>query len=135
MDDVGQAQNTDGELIAGDFPYWVWPEKYLRSFAWIATHLRTFRASLFKKIERSDLLYNNEFFPVTWDMAIMFPMLEMCSPKNVTDKPHARFISEVLYLYNDVNPISDIRSNHELTLSLDNHIRRNMTPYEPLDSL
>ena len=38
-------------------------------------------------------------------------------------------------LYNDVNPISEIRTNTELNHILDNHIRRKMTPYEPLDSL
>ena len=48
-----------------------------------------------------DLLNKNqEYYSVAWDLAIMLPMLEMAGKRQ-------EFISEVLYAYNDSNPISD----------------------------
>ena len=43
---------------------------------------------------------NGEYFSVASDLAIMFPMLEMAGNRQ-------EFISEILYVYNDKNPISD----------------------------
>lgn len=65
------------------------------------SHLRTFYAGLFKKIKVEDLKHEGEFYSMTWDMAIMLPMVEMASDG------HVQFISEVLYMYNHANPISD----------------------------
>jgi hypothetical protein len=42
---------------------------------------------LFKKIKKEDLLYEGEFVLMSWDIAMMFPMLEMES------KGHIAFIS------------------------------------------
>jgi glycosyltransferase involved in cell wall biosynthesis len=75
-----------------------------RKQEWVATHLRTFYASLFKKIALRDLVYRGRFFPMGWDLAFMLPLLEMSGP-------HVKFIKEILYLYNRNNPISDHRVN------------------------
>ena len=64
------------------------------------SHLRTFRAGLFHKIRREDLMFQDEFFPVTYDLAIMFPMIEMA-------RLHHQFIPDVLVDYNGENPIND----------------------------
>ena len=95
---------------------------------WVASHLRTFYAKLFHLIKKEDLMINGDFFPMTYDMAITFPMLEMAS------KNHFFFVRNVLYIYNVANPIMDWRINAELQRKLDAHIR-SMPTYKPLNRL
>ncbi len=72
-----------------------------RNYFWYASHLRTFRHDLWLSINNNDLLdQNGNFFSVAWDLAIMFPMLEMAGNRQ-------EFIKDVLYVYNDENPICD----------------------------
>ena len=72
-----------------------------RKYFWYASHLKTFRHDLWLAINPQDLINKNrEYFSVAWDLAIMFPMLEMAGNRQ-------EFISEILYCYNDKNPISD----------------------------
>ena len=74
-----------------------------RKYFWYASHLRTFRHDLWLALNPKDLLNkNHEYYSVAWDLAIMLPMLEMAGNRQ-------EFISEVLYAYNDNNPISDHR--------------------------
>ena len=70
---------------------------------WRATHLRTFRHGLWNKLGPSDLINpkTGQHWEMAWDCAMMFPMLELCEPGQ------AVFINEILYVYNDVNPIGD----------------------------
>ncbi len=90
------------------------------------SHLRTFYAWLFKKIRKNDLFYEGEFFKMTWDLAIMFPMLEMAGPRQ-------KFIDHVLYVYNIDNPINDHRKDRDYQLKLEKHIR-NAPKYSHLKS-
>ena len=72
-----------------------------RKYFWYASHLKTFRHDLWLSINKNDLLtHNGNYFSVASDLAIMFPMLEMAGDRQ-------EFIKEVLYVYNDKNPISD----------------------------
>ncbi len=72
-----------------------------RKYFWYGSHLRTFRHDLWLAINPQDLLnMKKEYYPVAWDLAMMFPMLEMAGKRQ-------EFISEILYVYNDNNPISD----------------------------
>lgn len=80
------------------------------------SHLRTFYAWLFKKIRFEDLQYEGDFFKMTWDQAIMFPMLEMAGER------HA-YIDEVVYIYNDVTPLNDNKVNPQLQRDLEAIIR------------
>ncbi len=89
------------------------------------SHLRTFYTWLFKKIELKDLLYEGKFFSMTWDMAIMYPMIEMCGER------HA-FISTPNYIYNTSNPINDNKVNADLQNFLDKYIRQS-TRYKRLE--
>ncbi|MES2199485.1 MAG: glycosyltransferase family A protein, partial [Chlamydiota bacterium] len=66
----------------------------------LPSHLRTFYSWLFKKIQLKDLLYNGKFFPMTGDMAMMFPMIEMAGER------HA-YSESINYVYNMANPIND----------------------------
>lgn len=89
------------------------------------SHLRTFYAWLFKKIKTEDLLYEGQFFKMTWDQAMMFPMCEMAGERQ-------RFISDITYVYNIANPINDNKVDPQLQNDLEALIR-SMPPYERLE--
>lgn len=99
-----------------------------RSHKWVSSHLRTFYAKLFQQVKKEDLLFKKGFYPMAWDLAIMFPMLEMGS------KGHFRFIDKVLYTYNISNPLNDFKVNHKLLQQLDKEIRLKPA-YPALDAL
>jgi len=72
-----------------------------RKYFWYASHLKTFRHDLWLSIKQNDLLdKNGQYFSVASDLAFMFPMLEMAGNRQ-------EFIKDLLYVYNDKNPISD----------------------------
>ena len=81
-----------------------------RKYFWYGSHLRTFRHDLWLALKQPDLIdKNNEYYSVAWDLAMMLPMLEMAGNRQ-------EFMSEILYVYNDNNPISDhkIRRKEQL---------------------
>lgn len=95
-----------------------------RSYRHVPTHLRTFYAWLFKKIKKEDLQINGEFFHMTGDLALLLPINEMA-------RDHFTFINQVLYIYNDKNPISDHQIDRKLQSHYDKLIRKR-PPYQPL---
>lgn len=107
-----------------EFPSEVIKNNSFRKHGCPVSHLRTFYAWLFKKIRKEDLLYQGKFYPMTWDKAMMLPMLEMCGGR-------FRFVPEILYVYNFNNPLNDCRVNGELQAHLARVIMREK-PYEPL---
>lgn len=119
---------------------WGYPEEVIREHSFrqcsnVPSHLKTFKAGLFKKIKKEDLLYEGKFFKKAWDMAMLFPMLEMCAPKGARGKNHSVFIADtVLYVYNWDNQISDGHTGRDEQIMLDRFIRAK-PPYEPLDHL
>lgn len=98
--------------------------KNIREIAWVTSHLRTFKAWLFKRILLEDLTYNNEFIQISTDQATMFPLLEMA-------RNRAHFIEDVLYIYNESNPQSFHHSKREEQLAMEKTIRTRKA-YEPL---
>lgn len=85
-----------------DIPADIITRNSFRTYTWVTSHLRTFYAKLFKQINKKDLILDNEFMRVTWDRAIMLPMLEMAGER-------IRCIPEVLYIYNEANPLNDFK--------------------------
>lgn len=72
-----------------------------RKYFWYASHLKTYRHDLWLSLNPQDLLNKNgEYFTVACDLAIMFPLLEMAGNRQ-------EFIKDILYFYNEDNPISD----------------------------
>jgi len=71
-----------------------------RTYPFLSSHLRAFRAALYHRIDPADLQVNGEFYRTAGDVAQMFAMLEMAGGRS-------RFIPEILYLYNRENPIND----------------------------
>lgn len=115
----GQYKNSNdgGTGVAQPYPHHIIESSAFRQHTWGASHLRTFYTWLFKKIKKDDLLMGNgQFYTMTWDFAIMFPMLEMAGH-------HSKFLSDILYVYNLENPINDHKVNVKLQQDLDRAIR------------
>jgi glycosyltransferase involved in cell wall biosynthesis len=98
----------------------------LRKSDFTASHIRTWRAFLWRKINQEDLKDENGiYWKVTGDLSFMFPMLEM------SGEEHYRFMNDINYVYNESNPIND----HKVDINLVNEIAikiRNKTPYKKL---
>ena len=76
--------------------------KGIRRVPFRATHLRTFKYKLWKRIKDEDLRdANGEYFMSAWDLSFMWPMLEMAGVHRV------RYIPEILYNYNQETPFND----------------------------
>jgi glycosyltransferase involved in cell wall biosynthesis len=104
-------------VYSRQIPSYIIETNNFREYEWCASHLRSFYAWLFKLIKREDLISpDGTFYPMACDQAMMFPMLEMAGHR-------AKFISDILYIYNTANPISDSRVNRLLQRHLETIIR------------
>jgi glycosyltransferase involved in cell wall biosynthesis len=110
-----------------DYPEDIKNGNHYREYDWITSHLRTFYAGLFKRISMADLIYHNTFFPVAWDLAMMFPMLEMAAGR-------IKCIPQVLYVYNIQTPLNDYKLRFFEQVRCD-YIIRAKNKYQPIDSL
>jgi len=82
-------------------------------------HPLTFRAHLWAQVADADLQDDHgRWFTAAYDAAIMFPMTEMAGPE------HGRYLPEVLYVYNESNPLSDGRTHAVECDYAHNQIRR-----------
>ncbi|MCF7806519.1 MAG: glycosyltransferase family 2 protein [Simkaniaceae bacterium] len=98
-----------------------------RQYVHLPSHLRTFYAWLFKKIKKEDLFYDGKFLTMSGDVGSMMPMIEMALG-------HYQFINDVLYIYNDTNPISDHNLSKAFQEKIDRYVR-SLPRYEPLDPI
>jgi len=100
--------------------------KNLRSSRFTASHIRTWRAFLWRKIKQEDLKdEKGVYWKVTGDLSFMFPMLEMAGEERY------HFMEEINYIYNEENPLND----HKIDLTLVNDIAikiRSKNPYSKL---
>lgn len=90
----------------------------VRQQTFTLSHLRTWKSWLWKKIKKEDLQddYGN-YWSVAGDLSFMFPMLEMSGEK------HFKYLSEILYIYNESNPINDHKVNMNKVINIVNIIR------------
>ena len=106
------------------YPWLIKKFNLYRKYFWYASHLRTFRHDLWLSVNPNDLLdKNGRYFSVAWDLAIMFPMLEMAGSRQ-------EFLKELLYVYNDENPISDHKIRRKEQILAAREIRRKKTYVE-----
>ena len=88
-----------------------------RNSEWCSSHLRTFKYHLWSKIRKEDLLdQEGNFYKMAWDLAFMFPMLEMAGPKS-------QYIQDILYVYNVDNPLNDHKVDNRYQRMLELEIR------------
>jgi glycosyltransferase involved in cell wall biosynthesis len=88
-----------------------------RNYEWSSSHLRTCKYLLWNKIDKKDFLDSNgQFYKITCDLAIMFPMLEMAGHK-------AKYVKEILYTYNLENLLNDHKLNNAEQIKIERKIR------------
>jgi glycosyltransferase involved in cell wall biosynthesis len=98
----------------------------LRYSRFTASHIRTWRAFLWRNIKEEDLKDENGcYWKVTGDLSFMFPMLEMSGEERYV------FMGEINYVYNEENPINDHKVDLTLVNEFANKIRA-MKPYKKL---
>ena len=69
-----------------------------RQDSWRASHLRTFKYGLFKKMSKDFITKEDgDFYEFAADQAMMFALLELSE--------NSKFIDKVMYVYNDDNPL------------------------------
>lgn len=77
-------------------------QKGIRRVPWRASHLRTFKYKVWKHVNKEDLKGPDGLYArVAWDLAIMFPMLELSGHSRVI------FVPELIYTYNQETPFND----------------------------
>ena len=92
----GSFATADGVYASNNAPYG--PDEDIRATAWRCSHLKTFRAGLFQRIDPEDLkLPDGTFTGRAVDHATMFPMVEMAG------WDRTRWVKDVLYTYNREN--------------------------------
>lgn len=108
----GQASWTDGRR---GFASAYTPEEFsdVRHAPFKVSHIRTWRAGLFQKIKEQDPTFScmkdkdGNFYRLSYDTAIIFSLL------NLTPFDKAKFVDEILYIYNRDNAISDDRVDQQ----------------------
>jgi len=119
--------------FASKVPQHIIDDNLFRESVWMTSHLRTWKYGLWKNIdqERSftepDVIDENNHFANCWDLAYMFPLIEMGAEKS-------HFISDILYVYNRQNPLNVDKIDHSLQLKMEQKIR-NMRKYDSLKHL
>jgi glycosyltransferase involved in cell wall biosynthesis len=103
---------------------------YRRSGWWTTSHLRTFKIKLYNKIRKEDLIdKNGDYYKTAGDLAVMYPLIEMAGAK------HTKFIDKVLYVYNDLNPINEMKVQEKEQLSVANEIHNKPLYNELIDKI
>jgi len=96
---------------------------------WRASHLRTFKYKLARRIEREDLIDEDElFYGMCADLAMMYPMMEMAREK-------VFFVKDVLCVYNEANPINDHKIDRQYQIDTGERIKKNHAKKDSLIGL
>lgn len=95
-------ENT-GQTLASAYPEYVIHDRTFRYYHVTGfNHPRTFRIHLFDHLTDADFqTAEGDWFTAGGDYIVMYPMLEMAGGE------HYRFLDEVLYFYNAINPNSE----------------------------
>lgn len=133
----------DIHMSYGSFTYWpsnkmgftmatqpeVIKNRSYRRNSWIYMHLRTYKYLLWKNIKDEDLREpdGKTYIEASWDVAFMYPMLEMCDGKFA-------FIRHILYNYNVANPLNDEKIKQKKQIQTVNRIK-SMPRYDPLPNI
>jgi glycosyltransferase involved in cell wall biosynthesis len=98
----------------------------LRNGNFTASHLRTWKVFLWRKIIQEDLKdENGDYWKVAGDLSFMYPMLEMSGDE------HYKFLPEINYVYNEQNPLNDHKVNMDSVNEIVKKIK-NKTTYKKL---
>ena len=96
-------------LIAQEYPKYIREAKAYKKyrFAWNMpyTHLRTFRKHLINAIPDTLFMYERKWMKAGGDGALFYALLDQADPNRI------KAIKEIVYKYNDINPINDYKVN------------------------
>ncbi|HYE21093.1 MAG TPA: glycosyltransferase [Tepidisphaeraceae bacterium] len=99
----------------------------IRRLPWVTSHLKTFKAGLFRRISPACLTGGDgRYLPSASDMALMFPMVEMAGRHRI------RFLPELNYVYNVGNPRSVSKTQRATQRRVEAELR-GRTSYALLD--
>jgi len=88
-----------------------------REIPFVFSHLRTFKFFLWKQIRDASLRdAQGRYFRAAWDLAIMYPFLEMAGHS-------IKYIHDILYVYNCESPLSDSKRDPVGQGAADRYIR------------
>jgi hypothetical protein len=108
-----------------EYPQSIIDNNIYRQDQWRASHLRTFRKHLWDKIDHVDLKdADGNFYEMTYDQAIMLPLLEMSGPRS-------KYIPEIMHVYNKENPLNVDKTRTQEQVKTAQEIR-SKKPYERL---
>lgn len=121
----GQYINESHKRPGNNKPLTVSTRDYRSIFSgpmyWCTSHLRTFKYKIWKRIQDVDFRdWRGNYFSVSWDMAIMYPLIEMAGNHRI------RYIDKIMYLYNDLNPINDFKKDIRLQEYTANYIKHKL---------
>lgn len=101
-------------------------KKNFREMPFSFSHLRTFKFKVWKQICEDDFKdESGHYFKTAWDLAIMYPLLEM------TGGEGCKFIRDILYVYNMDNPLNDCVAHTKLQADTAASIRKKK-PYKQI---
>jgi glycosyltransferase involved in cell wall biosynthesis len=99
----------------------------IRQMPFLFMQPRTYYAELFHNIPKSYLMMGNDFFRTAGDVAIMMFIIDLA-------RSHTYFIPEILYAYNNENPLNDHKIDRRYQLQIEKHIKM-IPPLKPLNEL
>ena len=109
-----------------EYPTEIIDNNSFRKDRWRASHLRTFKHSLWNKLDMQDLKDSGgEYYQTAYDQALMLPLLEMSSERS-------EYIDKIMHVYNRSNPLNVDKVKQKLQYSTALEIR-NKKPYKRID--
>ena len=95
---------------------------------WRASHLRSFKYTIARRLEKEDLAdEDGNYYPVSWDQAVMFPLMEMACER-------VHFVPDILYVYNDDNPINVHKVDRQKQIDTAEKIRKSHPKKDRVES-
>lgn len=104
------------------------PFDQLRNMPWVCSHLRTFKAFLFKEIKKESLinLKTNWFWEMAGDVAVFLPMIDLAGKERI------KWVDDINYIYNTETIFNEHKVNRQLQQDCFKAILK-LQPYEKLE--
>lgn len=115
------------DFIAQPYPNEVWENRSFRKHKWFATAPQTARRELILQIPEDKLKWEGKWFDNCTDLAITFPLLEMC------EKHEVAIIQTPIYLYRSSEPNNTLNRLGRANKTLNRERLKKMTPLSPID--
>lgn len=115
---AGANTNTKEGYTQADF------DKGIRKVYWRGSHLKTFKHKLWSRVDREHFKDpRGGYFRVAWDLAFMWPMLEMAGYSRT------KWIKDRIYVYNQETPNNDAKLYLRQQMFFTNYMAA-MPPYK-----